>query len=242
MATPQAPHARDDGQLVRAARQRIENHFETRHNACALAGLRVVLDCCETTQQRALRREHASMRAALNAAEAKLRELSSAAPALVARPGDAFHHARADGLGDLHPDFVVYRGRADQLGGLCSPSVAAALDGARGDVLTSPWGRWLVFEHVEGYSLPSASSGYEGGMFFAIDPEGARSEPLVHKKFNFVRAGMPCNSREFCVPPNLCAGFRRLNRQQQEFHELFHGSGEEGQESDANESFVQSEL
>ena len=245
MTTPQAPHLRDDGKLVRAARQRIENHFETKTNSCALAALRVVLEEGETEKQRTLRREHATLRAELNAAESKLAEMSEAVPALTARPGDVFFHPRHDGDEHADPDFVVYLGRADQLGGLF-PSLmteAERLAAWRRHIPES-WitrkehGRWLVFRHVYGDSMPLGRLGAAGGMFEHIDP----NNEMPKRWFEYLRADMSCDpDTEFCLPPRFCSGFKWLNEPQEDFYNTYVDPSRDdlsdSDDADSHESF-----
>jgi hypothetical protein len=181
-----------------------------------------VLEKEETEKQRTLRREYATMCSELNAAESKLNETREAVPVLFAKPGDVFYHPRRDGDEHADHDFVVYLGRADQLGGLYPSLMTEAEQQAAWRMyVPESWttrkehGRWLVFRHVYGESMPFGCLGSAGGMFEHIDP----SNEMPRRWFKFLRADMSCDpDTEFCLPPSLCSGFKWLNEPQKDFY------------------------
>ena len=198
-----------DGALVRRARQSIKNFLHTAANTDRHAALRVVLAVAETAPESALRREHASMREALNAAEAKLAELQGAAPALFAEVGDVFYHPRGDGDELAERDYFVFLGRVDELGGVCGrpPHGDEASAVRHAWLRRSEHGRWLAFRHIcgEGFGLRVPA---RNGVLGAMVPMDCEALPAGW--WFFVRKNASCfPNTEMVVPPRFCARFRR---------------------------------
>ena len=166
----------------------------------------------ECIEQQRLRRENASLRAALNATERKLDEAKLAAPALSARPGEIYFHPRADADEMAERDFFRYLGRVNELAAQYPHSMVADEDKAQcREALPRHWATrgehadWLVFKHIhgEGFGPRWASM---NGLMMAID--NLSEHPMGYFAYTH-RSGKSRPSKELALPPAMCTNFRK---------------------------------
>jgi hypothetical protein len=173
----------------------------------SLAALRVVLDHREVDETIALRREVDET----IALRRKLAEAEAACPAIFAEIGDMFEHRRDERMQNYELDVFEYVGRT------AGSSVSHA---TRHGPVTVAAG-WLIFKHIDGSGFGDYYGALNGGMrdvinawpesdYWVYDDEGEYDENV------------------FCLPPDKCYCFRKLEEYMDEEEDDEEEDDEEG--------------